>query len=154
MEINNNIPNEYRVLSPWAYFGYSILFAIPLIGFICAIVFACDSSNLNRRNFARSYFCGLLIAVILIGTITFVLIKGINERNSEPLIGIDGVNFTLNNIKDNFLNSEYAQNNDCTGSVSEDTILITCNSNKYNFTFNKFELELDSSYEESKEVFK
>ncbi len=95
-----------------------------------------------------------LIAVILIGTITFVLIKGINERNSEPLIGIDGVNFTLNNIKDNFLNSEYAQNNDCTGSVSEDTILITCNSNKYNFTFNKFELELDSSYEESKEVFK
>ena len=66
MEINNNIPNEYRVLSPWAYFGYSILFAIPLVGLICAIVFACDSSNLNRRNFARSYFCGLLIAVILI----------------------------------------------------------------------------------------
>ena len=74
MEINNNIPNEYRVLSPWAYFGYSILFAIPLIGFICAIVFACDSSNLNRRNFARSYFCGLLIAVILI--ILFVVLVG------------------------------------------------------------------------------
>ena len=34
MEINNNIPNEYRVLSPWAYFGYSILFAIPLVGLI------------------------------------------------------------------------------------------------------------------------
>lgn len=66
MEINNNIPNEYRVLSPWAYFGYSILFAIPLIGFILAIVFAFDNSNLNRRNFARSYFCGLLIAVILL----------------------------------------------------------------------------------------
>ena len=74
MEINNNIPNEYRVLSPWAYFGYSILFAIPLIGFICAIVFACDSSNLNRRNFARSYFCGLLIAVILI--VLFVVLVG------------------------------------------------------------------------------
>ena len=66
MEINNNIPNEYRVLSPWAYFGYSILFAIPLIGLILAIVFAFDNSNLNRRNFARSYFCGLLIAVILL----------------------------------------------------------------------------------------
>ena len=74
MEINNNIPSEYRVLSPWAYFGYSILFAIPLIGFILAIVFAFDNSNLNRRNFARSYFCGLLIAVILI--VLFAILVG------------------------------------------------------------------------------
>ncbi len=74
MEINNNIPNEYRVLSPWAYFGYSILFAIPLIGFILAIVFAFDNSNLNRRNFARSYFCGLLIAVILL--VLFAVLVG------------------------------------------------------------------------------
>ena len=74
MEINNNIPSEYRVLSPWAYFGYSILFAIPLIGFILAIVFAFDNSNLNRRNFARSYFCGLLIAVILI--VLFLVLVG------------------------------------------------------------------------------
>ena len=74
MEVNNNIPSEYRVLSPWAYFGYSILFAIPLIGFILAIVFAFDNSNLNRRNFARSYFCGLLIAVILI--VLFAVLVG------------------------------------------------------------------------------
>ncbi len=74
MEINNNIPSEYRVLSPWAYFGYSILFAIPLIGFILAIVFAFDNSNLNRRSFARSYFCGLLIAVILI--VLFAVLVG------------------------------------------------------------------------------
>ena len=74
MEINNNIPSEYRVLSPWAYFGYSILFAIPLIGFIFAIVFGFDNSNLNRRNFARSYFCGLLIAVILI--VLFAVLVG------------------------------------------------------------------------------
>ena len=31
------------------------------------IVFACggEKSNINRRNFARSYFCGLLIAVVI-----------------------------------------------------------------------------------------
>lgn len=85
MEINNNIPNEYRVLSPWAYFGYSILFAIPLIGFICAIVFACDSSNLNRRNFARSYFCGLLIAVILIVLFAVLVGAGIFAFNNPML---------------------------------------------------------------------
>lgn len=57
---------QYRPLSPWAYFGYQILFAIPLIGFICLIVFALSSSNINRRNFARSYFCVLVLAIVII----------------------------------------------------------------------------------------
>ena len=69
---NQNIPNEYRVLSPWAYFGYNLLFSIPLIGLIMAIVFAFDSSNLNRRNYARSFFCGLLIAVIIFAVFMFL----------------------------------------------------------------------------------
>lgn len=85
MEINNNIPNEYRVLSPWAYFGYSILFAIPLVGLICAIVFAFNNSNLNRRNFARSYFCGLLIAVILIIFVAVLVGAGIFAFNNARL---------------------------------------------------------------------
>jgi len=72
MEENQNIPSEYKVLSPWAYFGYNILFAIPLVGFILAIVFALDDSNLNRRNFARSYFCGLLLAVILVVVVVVI----------------------------------------------------------------------------------
>lgn len=66
MEINQNIPNEYKVLSPWSYFGYSLLFAIPIIGFIFAIIFAFDNTNLNRRNYARSFFCGLILVVIII----------------------------------------------------------------------------------------
>lgn len=85
MKINNNIPNEYRVLSPWAYFGYSILFAIPLVGLICAIVFAFNNSNLNRRNFARSYFCGLLIAVILIIFVAVLVGAGIFAFNNARL---------------------------------------------------------------------
>ncbi len=61
----NTIPNEYRPLSAWAYFGYNILFAIPLVGFIMLIVFAFDSSNINRRNYARSFFCAYLVAIII-----------------------------------------------------------------------------------------
>lgn len=71
-EYPNNLPNEYRPLSAWAYFGYNLLFAIPLIGFIMLIVFAFDSSNINRRNYARSFFCAYLIALILI-IVIFVL---------------------------------------------------------------------------------
>ena len=37
-EENINIPNEYRPLSAWGYIGYSLLFRIPLAGFIFAIV--------------------------------------------------------------------------------------------------------------------
>lgn len=59
-----SIPPEYRPLGAWAYFGYSLLFAIPLVGFICLIVFSFSDSNINRRNFARSYWCALLIGVI------------------------------------------------------------------------------------------
>lgn len=74
MEQNQNIPNEYKPLSPWAYFGYNILFTLPLVGFILAIVFAFDSSNINRRNYARSFFCTLILFVIIL--VVFVVIIG------------------------------------------------------------------------------
>ena len=66
------LPEQYRPLSPWAYFGLQLLFAIPVIGFIFLIVFSCKKSNINRRNFARSYWCALLIAVIVC-TIVFIV---------------------------------------------------------------------------------
>ncbi len=61
-----NLPAKYKPLGAWAYFGYSILFMIPIVGFICLIVFACSSSNVVRRSYARSYFCGFLIVGLLI----------------------------------------------------------------------------------------
>lgn len=60
------IPEEYQPLSPWAYLGLQILFAIPIVGFIFLIIFSCNGSNLSRRNFARSYWCALLLVVIVI----------------------------------------------------------------------------------------
>lgn len=79
MEQNNNvqngnynyktdpsIPQYYRPLSPWAYFGYNILFTIPLIGLIFLIIYAFDNSNINRKNYARSFFIVWLIVIILV----------------------------------------------------------------------------------------
>ncbi|MBE5883041.1 MAG: ABC transporter permease [Lachnospiraceae bacterium] len=63
----NSIPEEYRPISMWGYFGYQLLFAIPCVGFIFLLVFALGGTkNYNLRNFARSYFCVLLISVILV----------------------------------------------------------------------------------------
>ena len=68
----SNIPEEYKPIGMWGYFGYQILFAIPLVGFILLIVFAFGGSkNRNLRNFARSYFCWLII-LLIIGIAIFV----------------------------------------------------------------------------------
>ncbi len=61
-----NVPPEFRPLGAFAYFGYSILFSIPVIGLIFLIIFSLSDANINRRNYARSYFIALLIAIILV----------------------------------------------------------------------------------------
>ncbi len=57
---------QYKLLSPWAYIGYNLLFGLPIIGFILLIVYAVDKDtyNVNRRNYARSF---LYIWLIMIG---------------------------------------------------------------------------------------
>ncbi|MBO7675197.1 MAG: hypothetical protein J6S63_09330 [Atopobiaceae bacterium] len=61
-----DLPPECRPLGAWAYFGLSILFAIPILGWIFLIVFSLSDANINRRNYARSYFCFLLLIAILL----------------------------------------------------------------------------------------
>ena len=63
---------QFRPVSAWGYIGYSLLFAIPVVGLVLLIVFALSDNNVNRRNYARSYFCALLIFII-IAAATFLL---------------------------------------------------------------------------------
>lgn len=59
------LPDKYRPMGAWSYVGYSILYAIPLVGLICLIVFALSGGNVSRRSFARSYFCAFLLAILI-----------------------------------------------------------------------------------------
>ena len=85
--MNNSYPNnvygdikptgKYAPISPWAYFGLSILFSIPVVGFIFLIIFSVSDANINRRNYARSYWCMLiLVAVVAVIAIAIFLIAG------------------------------------------------------------------------------
>lgn len=68
-----NIPEEYRPITMWGYFGYQLLFAIPCVGFILLCVFAFGGTrNINLRNFSRSYFCYFIILCIFL-VILFLL---------------------------------------------------------------------------------
>jgi hypothetical protein len=72
---NGNIPEEYKPISMWGYFGYEILFSIPCVGFILLLVFSFGGTkNLNLRNFARSYFCFMIIVAIIL--VIFMLVAG------------------------------------------------------------------------------
>lgn len=67
------IPENCNPLSPWAYLGWQFLFSIPLVGFILLIVFSTGAArNRNLRNFARSYWCALLI-VLIIAVVTILV---------------------------------------------------------------------------------
>lgn len=73
MANGENIPEKYKPISMWGYFGYEILFSIPCIGIILLCVFAFGGTqNINLRNFARSYFCFFIIAIVLVVLLSVV----------------------------------------------------------------------------------
>ena len=59
------LPDKYRPMGAWGYFGYGILFVLPLIGFICAIVFSLDGSYIARRSYARAFIIYWILEIIL-----------------------------------------------------------------------------------------
>ncbi len=61
------IPPEYTPISMWGYFGYELLFNVPVVGFIFLIIYSFGGTqNKNLKNFARSYFCFIVIMFILL----------------------------------------------------------------------------------------
>lgn len=57
--------DQYQPISPIGYIGYQLLFSIPLVGWIILVCMAIGASNVNVRNFARSYFVIFVIALVL-----------------------------------------------------------------------------------------
>ena len=56
---------EFKPISAWGYIGYRILFAIPVLGLILAIVWAIGAENRNKKNLARSQIILFIIAIVL-----------------------------------------------------------------------------------------
>lgn len=75
VNVSNEVPEKYKPISMWGYFGYELLFSIPCIGFILLCVFSFGGTpNINLRNFARSYFCFLILFAVL-GLIIFIILS-------------------------------------------------------------------------------
>lgn len=75
IEARKTVPSEFQPISMWGYFGYEILFSIPLVGFIVLLVFALGGAkNYNLRNFARSYFCVAILWFIIIAVVAIITV--------------------------------------------------------------------------------
>ena len=78
-----NIPEQYEPISMWGYLGYSILFALPIIGVIMILVFSFSKDeNINVRNYAKSY-----ILVYVIGVILYLILALCFKEQIQDLIG-------------------------------------------------------------------
>ena len=61
------------------YIGYGLLFAIPVVGLICILIFSFSSTYPCRRNYARSALIGIIIAVALV--LIYSLATGVSIMN-------------------------------------------------------------------------
>ena len=75
------MPEKYRPLGAWKYFWLNVLFSIPVIGWICLIAFACSGKNINRRSYARSFFCALLIGIIIMAVVVVIGVVVLGSEN-------------------------------------------------------------------------
>lgn len=68
--------SQYAPMGAWAYFGWTLLLTcIPIVSFILTIVFSANSSNINRRSFARSI---LIFDIIGITIFLILLLAGVS----------------------------------------------------------------------------
>ena len=83
---------EDSYISPWGYVGYSILWAIPVLGWLIWL-FNCFSRKTNKRNYARSIFCTFIVSLIVsavLGAVIFVLsYLGVAPEIVDELTGLE-----------------------------------------------------------------
>lgn len=61
------LPEKFKPIGVWAYFGWTLLFLCVPFGWIVAIVFAVGSTeNVNLKNFSKAICLFLLVTVAII----------------------------------------------------------------------------------------
>ncbi len=55
-----------KPISAWGYVGYRVLWSIPVLGWLILLCAALFAKNQNKKNFARSTFCALLLVLLIV----------------------------------------------------------------------------------------
>lgn len=62
-----------KPVSMWGYFGYQVLFSLPVIGLVALVLISIYAKNINVRNYACSFYCTLILTIALL---VLVLVLG------------------------------------------------------------------------------
>jgi hypothetical protein len=54
-----------KSITSWGYVRLAILYAIPVLGWLVWLINALFAKNTNVKNFARSYFCWVVLVLVL-----------------------------------------------------------------------------------------
>ena len=83
----DEIREGQKPISPWGYVGYEILYAIPIVGLILAIVFSITSKNKNVKNFAKAQLIMIVIGIVLLFILVILgLMKGMTPEQIEQML--------------------------------------------------------------------
>ena len=63
------LPKAYRPLSPWNYFWRSVLYSIPVIGWIFLLAHAIAGKSRHGRSFARFHLLTVIVAAIVLAAV-------------------------------------------------------------------------------------
>ncbi|MBR6530267.1 MAG: hypothetical protein IKT43_02515 [Clostridia bacterium] len=88
------LDKTYAPMSAWNVFGVLLLFAVPIIGFIFAVVFACGGCRKKQKaSFARGYLLVLLFSLLfaLILGAVFIWLVSAGILPLAPLPFLSGV---------------------------------------------------------------
>lgn len=78
------LPAKFKPITAWGYFGWAILFSLPFIGIIIALIKAFgNTENVHLKNYARSMFCYYVVVLILM-----IFIFGIAGCSSALFYGM------------------------------------------------------------------
>lgn len=54
-----------KSIKPWGYVWLNILYAIPVLGWLVWLINALFARNTNVKNHARSFFCAVVLVLIV-----------------------------------------------------------------------------------------
>ena len=93
--------SPYAVMGVGSFFGHTLLFSIPFIGWLICLIMAFTSKNHNKRNFARSTLIFIIVGIILsislyfifawIAVAAFQYINGLSSGAFGEFDGISGI---------------------------------------------------------------
>ena len=83
--------SPYAVMSVGSFIGHSILFSIPVVGWLSCLIMAFVSKNLNKKNFARAALIFLIIGIVL-SILVFLAVNWMSQFFMQQLnIATDGI---------------------------------------------------------------